>query len=104
MRVRFRDAGGAFAARTLHTMPRPRRMLPLRLRLGLVALLALAGSASCLSPTLPLPPPDVDSVHASDTPGTWTITGTCEPGALVLVKDTATGLAFGVEDRARVGS
>jgi hypothetical protein len=33
------------------------------------------GSASCLSPTLPLPPPEPNDIRASSTPGYWTVSG-----------------------------
>ena len=44
---------------------------------------ALLG-ASCLSPTLPLPPPDVESVQDAGR-SQWTIAGSCTPGAVVSI-------------------
>src|SRR5689334_1966561 len=77
----------------------PRRPL---LSLAFAAACALLG-ASCLSPTLPLPPPDVSSVQQS-APGTWTVTGTCKPGAVVSVFDENRGKGVLVEDRENTGT
>ena len=58
-----------------------------------LSLLSLVAVASCLSPTIPLPPPDAPSIiTAGTTPGTWEVYGTCEPGATVTVVDEATNL------------
>ena len=58
------------------------------------------GMAACLSPTLPLPPPESpDSVGVSTDPGVWDIRGSCAPGAVVLVKNVDTGIISGVEDK-----
>lgn len=62
---------------------------------------ALSGSA-CLSPTLPLPPPEVDSISETAA-GTWQVRGTCSPGAEVVIVDDATGRGVVVEDRERRG-
>ena len=53
------------------------------LSFALAAVFAVLG-ASCLSPTLPLPPPDVESVQMSS-PTQWTIAGSCQPGAIVSI-------------------
>ncbi len=74
----------------------PRRLL---LRLGLGALLAAMGAASCLSPTIPLPPPEVDTISLSAEPGIWFVSGTCAEGALVTVLNDETGEGVVVEDR-----
>lgn len=64
--------------------------------------LSLALSA-CLSPTIPLPPPEQpDAIHQG-TPGVWTVGGTCQPGAIVTVFDNATGKGVVVEDRGHTG-
>ena len=58
------------------------------LRLGLLAaVMALAGA--CLSPTLPLPPPEEpDTMQPSkEDPDVWIVSGTCRPGAKVVVFD-----------------
>lgn len=56
--------------------------------------------AACLSPTLPLPPPEEpDSVGLSDDADIWEVRGQCTPGALVLIQNLATGLIVGIEDR-----
>jgi hypothetical protein len=55
----------------------------------LVGGVSLAGG--CLSPTLPLPPPDVPGTIASAADGVWAIQGTCIPGAQVTVLNEVTG-------------
>lgn len=69
-----------------------------------IALLALFAPA-CLSPTLPLPPPEMpSSMHPSSTgQGLWTIAGDCDPGALVTVFNERTGQGAVVEDREKTG-
>lgn len=69
----------------------------------LVPALVVAGLAllipGCLSPTLPLPPPDPpDSVEAANEPGAWNLRGSVTPGAVVLVKNLNTGVITGTED------
>ena len=56
--------------------------------------------AACLSPTLPLPPPE-EPAHISQSlqTGEWEVRGRCTPGALVLVKNVDTGEVVGLEDR-----
>ncbi|HLM74656.1 MAG TPA: hypothetical protein VK459_18240 [Polyangiaceae bacterium] len=66
---------------------------------GLTALLFSA----CLSPTLPLPPPDVNSMHQAQTAGYWTVSGTCNTGAIVTVFNERTGKGAVVEDRENTG-
>src|SRR5689334_7230115 len=69
----------------------------------IAALEALLGSA-CLSPTLPLPPPSVTSIHASDMSAkTWAITGDCIEGALVTAFNETTGKGEVIEDRDLTG-
>ncbi len=59
---------------------------------------------ACVSPTLPLPPPDAPTqITLGSEAGTWTIRGSCTPGAVVLVKNDATGLIAGVVDIDRDG-
>lgn len=77
-----------------------RRLL---LRLGLVALVGALAMPSCLSPTLPLPPPDVDSVTESLEDGVWQVSGTCTPGALITVLNDETGIGVVYEDRDDTG-
>lgn len=80
---------------------RRRLVLPI---LALASALALMAPA-CLSPTLPLPPPDQPStITAGATPGTWEVFGSCREGALVTVMNEKTGQGVVVEDRARSGS
>lgn len=73
------------------------------LGLGLTAIATALSGASCLSPTLPLPPPDVESVVQSKEPGVWIISGSCAPGALVTVLNDETGEGAVFEDRDQQG-
>lgn len=59
----------------------------------LAALLALAVAlAGCLSPTLPLPPPEPSFIEASATEGMWLIRGESNEGhAIVLLHNERTG-------------
>ena len=54
--------------------------------------------ASCLSPTLPLPPPEPESITA-DADGYFTVAGSCHEGAIVLVFNETQGVGALVEDR-----
>ncbi|MDI3283377.1 hypothetical protein [Polyangium sp. 15x6] len=65
-------------------------------------LVALPG---CLSPTLPLPPPEPPDFIApqAEAPGMWTISGPCLEGAIVIVFNERTGEGAVVEDRDRDG-
>lgn len=66
-----------------------------------VSFLVLAG---CVSPTLPLPPPDAPSgLSVQTATGEWTVTGTCLQGALVTVFNEETGEGAVVEDRDQDG-
>lgn len=59
----------------------------------------LAFGTSCLSPTLPLPPPEApDSIELNLETNLWHVRGRCTPGAVVLVKNGATGRIVGTED------
>jgi hypothetical protein len=77
-------------------------------RRPLITLLALASAltctaASCLSPTLPLPPPEVNAISASATEGQWRISGSCVEGAIVTVFDDTSGEGVLMEDRSGFG-
>ncbi len=66
-----------------------------------VSFLVLAG---CVSPTLPLPPPDAPSNLAEDaSTGLWTISGSCTQGSFVTVFNEVTGNGVVVEDRDQDG-
>lgn len=71
------------------------------LTFALAAASALLG-ASCLSPTLPLPPPDVGSIQSSSATQ-WTIAGTCLPGAVVSVFNATQNQGVLIEDTAHLG-
>ncbi|WP_437821768.1 hypothetical protein [Sorangium sp. So ce1078] len=57
------------------------------LHLALALAISLLAGAACLSPTLPLPPPEpADTMRPSaDQEGVWEISGNCTPGARVSV-------------------
>jgi hypothetical protein len=76
----------------------PRRSL---IQLALGALFAL-GLASCLSPTLPLPPPEPDSIQEAQA-GQWTVSGSCSRGAIVTVFNKTQGHGVVAEDRDETG-
>lgn len=64
----------------------------------LAAALAAAGLSSCVSPTLPLPPPEEpESIQLVE--DGWRIGGSCNPGAVVTVLNQVTGLGVTIEDR-----
>jgi len=74
------------------------------LSIFLIALIAALLGSGCLSPTLPLPPPDVTSMHLSaEGEGVWAISGECIAGALVTVFNETTGEGAVIEDRAMTG-
>jgi hypothetical protein len=80
-----------------------RRRLSLRL-LASFALVALA-APSCLSPTLPLPPPEVpDAIRIGSATGTWEVFGHCTRGAIVTVFNENAGVGVVFEDRDATGS
>lgn len=79
-----------------------RRRAALRLlALGLSGLVA----ASCLAPTLPLPPPEAPDLvaQAKEDPAIWVVAGTCTPGATVTVFNERSGVGVVTEDRAGTG-
>ena len=56
------------------------------LRFAFALATSLLAGAACLSPTLPLPPPEpADTMRPSDAEGKWLISGNCTPGARVSV-------------------
>jgi hypothetical protein len=64
------------------------------------AVVGLVGVSACLSPTLPLPPPETpDAVGASVDAGVWEVRGSCTPGATVLIRNVNTGVISGTEDK-----
>jgi hypothetical protein len=66
----------------------------------LASLTMAVGFVACLSPTLPLPPPEEPtSIGLSSTDeGVWDVRGQCTPGAVVLIKNLGTGVIAGTED------
>jgi len=64
----------------------------------LLAGTALLGLAGCLSPTLPLPPPDVPQSVTVEPDGSWQVRGDCIPGATVTVFNQTLGLGAVYED------
>ncbi|NUO52586.1 MAG: hypothetical protein HOV80_27380 [Polyangiaceae bacterium] len=69
----------------------------------LLAALGVLGIAACLSPTLPLPPPEEPSFMTVGADGTWTVAGNCLSGAEVTVINEATGRGEVYVDRERAG-
>jgi hypothetical protein len=67
--------------------------------------LAASCVAACLSPTLPLPPPEEpDAMQpSSEDPEIWVVSGGCFPGALVTVFNEETGKGAVAEDTERTG-
>lgn len=56
--------------------------------------------AGCLSPTLPLPPPEPpDTITPSALPGRFIVAGSCLRGAMVVVFDEVNGAGAVIEDR-----
>lgn len=73
---------------------------------SLVVLAAVVSvpAVSCLSPTLPLPPPDAPStIVAGTTEGTWEVYGSANPWSTVTVFNDNTGRGVVVEDRTGSG-
>lgn len=60
-----------------------------------VLLLAVVGAFGCLSPTLPLPPPNRPDVEGPDASGRVTLSGWVQPGAHVYADNLHTGLSAG---------
>jgi hypothetical protein len=89
--------GASLAAPPLPELMRP-TFLP---RLASLALAALA--VGCLSPTLPLPPPDAPETIRSVGTDRWGIGGTCVEGAEVVVLDQVTGRGSVYVDLERTG-
>ncbi len=56
-------------------------------------------ASACLSPTLPLPPPEQPDAIAEAEQDVWEIRGSNTPGSVVLVKNLSNGLISGVEDK-----
>ena len=75
------------------------------LRLLVFSAAAALATSSCLSPTLPLPPPEEpDTLKVeTDDPTAWTVAGACSPGARVTVLNEATGRGAVYEDRDNAG-
>src|SRR5262245_32921743 len=74
------------------------------LRTLVVAAIGLA-VAACVSPTLPLPPPEQpDTVQpTADDPDVWVVSGSASPGALITIFDETQGKGVVVEDTQRTG-
>jgi hypothetical protein len=69
------------------------------------ASLAALGASACLSPTLPLPPPEEPSTVELQSDGeTWAVRGRCTRGAQVVVLNEATGRGVVFEDREQSGA
>lgn len=71
-------------------------------RRRLAAVLAL-GFAGCLSPTLPLPPPEEPSTISALSDGRWELDGDCLDGAEVIAINEETGRGVVFVDRENTG-
>lgn len=80
------------------------RRRPLLRVLASLALVALA-APSCLSPTLPLPPPEMpDAIRIGASANTWEVFGHCTRGAIVTVFNENAGVGAVFEDRDETGA
>jgi hypothetical protein len=68
-----------------------------------VILAALVVASSCLSPTLPLPPPNKPDVEGPDASGNVTLTGEVIPGASVYANNLNSGVSAGQRSDSRSG-
>lgn len=72
---------------------------------SLFAFAAAALGGACLSPTLPLPPPEEPTaIELLGDGETWSIRGRASEGAQVIVLNEATGRGVVFEDRERAGT
>ncbi|KYG03599.1 hypothetical protein BE21_50920 [Sorangium cellulosum] len=80
-------------------------MLRRALHLAFALAISLLAGAACLSPTLPLPPPEpADTMRPSaDREGVWQISGNCAPGARVSVFNERTQRGVIEDDTDRNG-
>ena len=67
-----------------------------------LAILAL-GFAGCLSPTLPLPPPEEPNTISALSDGSWELDGDCLEGAQVIAINEETGRGVVFVDRENTG-
>lgn len=79
------------------------RLIPFRHLLHVAALLALGVAGGCLSPTLPLPPPESPDTISLSPEGLWEVSGSCIEGAEVVVLNEETGQGAVFVDRDRRG-
>jgi len=76
----------------------PAPIVLFRAATGAIVAAAFFG-AGCLAPTLPLPPPESPDGMRPLGDGSWLVSGTCSPGALVTVLVERDGVGAVVEDR-----
>lgn len=67
------------------------------------AIVAVFGAGACLSPTLPLPPPELPQNLHDRGDGVWSVQGSCIAGAEVIVLNDSTGLGAVVVDLDQTG-
>ncbi len=63
----------------------------------------IGGAVGCLSPTLPLPPPDRPAINGPDSSGAVTLSGRVVPGASVYADNLVTGTSAGQKADAQTG-
>ncbi len=64
----------------------------------------VASAVSCLSPTLPLPPPGRPTIEGPDSTGNVTLSGQVVPGANVYTDNLVTGASAGQKSDPRTGA
>lgn len=72
-------------------------------RHAVLGLLSAGLFAACVSPTLPLPPPDDPDFSTEAAPGVWQIRGSCLPGAQITLLNESTGRGVVFLDQSRAG-
>ncbi|GEM_PF-2481649 len=65
--------------------------------------LVIIGASSCLSPTLPLPPPNKPDIEGPDASGNVTLSGSVLPGASAHANNLVTGASAGQKSDPRTG-
>ena len=83
--------------------PRPRLVHAGLTRAGLALGAFLSALAGCLSPTLPLPPPEEPGTITENTDGTWQVAGSCIEGAQVVLLNEARGRGVVLVDQDATG-
>lgn len=89
--------------RSRATGPADRRPRPRLVHAGLALVAFLLVLAGCLSPTLPLPPPEEPGTITENADGTWQVAGSCIEGAQVVLLNEARGRGVVLVDQDATG-